>query len=170
MSRPAVPAALKRLLHEEAGYRCAIPTCRSTSVLEMAHIIPWEEVHAHTFDNMIVLCSMCHGLYDREKKIPRKSIENYKQNLAVVNGRYGDFERRVLEYFVDRGNLGQVALQLPFHQDLHLRNLVRDGYLQLLDRQRHVLSGYFEDGIEIYGLTPAGVSFVQRWAEAAPVD
>lgn len=170
MSRPAVPAALKRQLYEESGYRCAVPTCRSTSILEMAHIEPRADVQEDTFDNMIVLCSMCHGLYDREKKIPRKSIEAFKANLAVVNGRYSDYERRVLEYFADNGNAPSTGLMLTFHQEFHLRNLIRDGLLELTHRERHVMSGHFEDGIEIYALTSAGRGFVERWVAAATLD
>ncbi|TFD53004.1 HNH endonuclease, partial [Cryobacterium frigoriphilum] len=67
--RPDVPAALERQIKEEAGHRCAIPTCRGTSGLQMAHIVPWEVVREHTFENMILLCAVDHLRYDLEKSI-----------------------------------------------------------------------------------------------------
>lgn len=136
----------------------------------MAHIEPRADVQEDTFDNMIVLCAMCHGLYDREKKIPRKSMEAFKANLAVVNGRYSDYERRVLEYFADNGNEPTTGLMLTFHQEFHLRNLLRDGLLELIHEERHIKSGYYEDGIQVFALTESGQRFVARWVNAESVD
>ena len=98
MSRLAVPAALKRRLHEEAGYRCAVPTCRGTSSLQMEHIDEWSEVKEHKFENMIVLCANCHGRVT-SKEIHKDAVRNYKRNLAITNGRYSLFEMRLLEKY-----------------------------------------------------------------------
>jgi 5-methylcytosine-specific restriction endonuclease McrA len=43
----------------EAGYRCAI--CKETSGLEIDHIVEWAEVRKHEFNNIIVLCAVCHA-------------------------------------------------------------------------------------------------------------
>jgi 5-methylcytosine-specific restriction endonuclease McrA len=71
-NRPAIPAALKRQILVEAGHRCAIPVCRQVPV-EIAHIVPWEKVKEHTFDNLIVLCPTCHTRFDKGE-IDRKSM------------------------------------------------------------------------------------------------
>lgn len=170
MSRPHVPAALERRLKEEAGYRCAIPTCRNMVGIEMAHIVPRSIVKEDKFENMILLCATCHVAYDREKRIPRKSMEFFKANLAVVNGRYSDFEHRVMEHFADLENREGEILTIPFHHEIHLRNLLRDGLLTLVGRERHIMSGSYEDGLEFYSLTPAGRVFIHRWIEGEAVD
>src|SRR5438552_156432 len=95
--RPAIPRQLKRDVLVEAGYRCAIPTCRRPTV-EVAHISPWAKVKAHTFDNLIALCPTCHVRYDNGG-IDRRAMLQYKANLSVLSGRYGEVERRVLPHF-----------------------------------------------------------------------
>ena len=57
--RSPIPADLQRSLMIEAGYRCAI--CKETSGLQIDHIIEWSEVREHKFENMIVLCAICHA-------------------------------------------------------------------------------------------------------------
>ena len=92
--RPAIPAEMKRRVLMEAGHRCAIPACRTVPV-ELAHIEPWSEVGGHSFENLIALCPTCHTRYDGGG-IDRLSMRGYKANLAVISGRYGEMERRVL--------------------------------------------------------------------------
>lgn len=121
------PEWLKRALFEESGYRCAVPTCKTTTVLQMAHITPWSEVLVHEFENMIVLCSHCHGLFDVEKKIPERSIRNFKMNLAVVNGRYNDFERRMFDQWQEQGLDTPIRLEVGGSTTLNTRNVVGDG-------------------------------------------
>lgn len=187
------PAALKRLLEEEAGHRCAVPTCRTASVLEFAHITPWAEVRRHDFTNMIVLCSLCHGLYDRERKITRSSILAYKRNLAVLNGRYNDFERRMLEMFHERGLDSVIKLDFSDGVSLSVRNLVRDGLVEFTPDPSAV--SYARGGLDVvlpltfsnprlpkapvgertggtdqYTLTETGQQFVRQWFGAEPVE
>jgi predicted restriction endonuclease len=100
-NRPAIPAALVREVKMESGHRCAIPTCKQTPV-DLHHIVPWETCQEHEFDNLIALCPNCHRRADRD--IDRKSIKMYKHNLSIVNSRYGDYERRILQYFVDNSD------------------------------------------------------------------
>lgn len=84
----------------EAGHRCAIPTCRAVGPLQIEHINDWVRVQKHEFENMIVLCANCHGRKGNKRgQIDRKSLRQYKANLAIVNGRYGEVERRVLDHF-----------------------------------------------------------------------
>lgn len=79
-NRPAVPRQLARDLLVEAGHRCAIPTCRATT-LELAHITPWAKTRAHDFDNMIALCPNCHTRFDKGE-IDRLSMLQYKAELG----------------------------------------------------------------------------------------
>ena len=54
--------ALERALMIEAGYRCAIPTCRTVQPLQIEHIEDYSKVQKHEFANMLVLCANCHGM------------------------------------------------------------------------------------------------------------
>ncbi|HKQ08164.1 MAG TPA: HNH endonuclease signature motif containing protein [Blastocatellia bacterium] len=76
------PRPLERDVLVEAGHRCAIPTCRQIPV-EIAHIVPWARVKAHTFDNLIALCPTCHTRYDNGE-IDRRAMLQYKANLSVL--------------------------------------------------------------------------------------
>jgi hypothetical protein len=164
--RPAVPTALKRQLYEEAGYRCAVPTCKGTSALEMAHIEPWSVVQAHSFENMIVLCAVDHTRFDRGE-IPIQSIRVYKSNLGVINSRYGEFERRMLEYF---GTSGADYIDIPNGRPLDLFYLLRDGHL-VEERSR---GGVFMGNAPIaqnvrYQLTASGQQLVRDFMSATTI-
>jgi len=169
--RPLVPAELKRAVLVEAGHRCAIPTCRHTTV-EIAHIVPWSKVKEHTFDNLIALCPNCHHLYDQEKKIDRNAMRQYKASLALLHSRYGDFERRVLMYFAQGSE--RVSIALPGGMDVALMYLLHDGYLVYGETLRtranadHIFS-YDVVALQHYILTDLGRRFVTDWANANPL-
>lgn len=163
-NRPAIPRPMMRDVKTEAGHRCAIPTCRMTSGLEIHHIEDYSKVREHTFDNLILLCAVCHARATKGD-IDRKSMRAYKANLSVVNQRYGDLERRVLEMFATVPE-GEV-LQLPGGQDVHLWYLCRDG---LLEKDKDFRAPTMVvDGIpnvEYYRLTESGREFLEKWVDA----
>ncbi len=56
----------------------------------------------HKFENMIVLCANCHGRKvntSDPRHINRASLKRIKSNLTMLNGRYSDLERRIIEVF-----------------------------------------------------------------------
>ena len=57
-SRPPIPMEIQRALMVECGHRCCV--CGEHVSLERAHIMPWAATKDHSFDNLIVLCSLCH--------------------------------------------------------------------------------------------------------------
>ncbi|MFJ6896849.1 HNH endonuclease [Streptomyces hokutonensis] len=162
--RPAIPTALKRRVLMEAGHRCAIPTCRTVPV-ELAHITPYAEVRDHTFENLIALCPTCHTRFDRGD-IDRPSMRGYKANLAVVNGRYGETERRVLDLLA--ANPEATQLRLPGGWDLQLWYLLKDGLLAKLQVPSLRIEGIA--AAETYAVTEAGRAFLQHWVAADPVS
>lgn len=136
----------------------------------MAHIVPWVEVKEHTFENMIVLCSTDHFRYD-SKQIPRQSIEIYKANLSMLNGRYGEIERRMLEMFVEGKKLGTNRVELAPGMELHLMYLLRDGIVRNLSP--HAIDMWRETGASrpaIYQLTPKGEELIDRLSRGAMLD
>ncbi len=165
--RSAIPAKLKREVLMEAGYRCAIPTCRSTPT-ELAHIKPWTEVKKHAFDNLIALCPTCHARFD-SGQIDRLAMLQYKANLGLLNSRYGDTERRLLDYFALHSNTNEV--QLPGGMQVLLMFLIQDGFLDYGEtfRSRGTTDGFLEFDIpvlQVYQLTKTGRDFVKRWSTA----
>ena len=68
----------------EAGYRCAVPTCRNILALDMHHI--WEVGAGGGDDpgNLIALCPTCHALYHRGT-ISQDSIYAYKAMLVAIS-------------------------------------------------------------------------------------
>lgn len=161
MKRPRIPRELQRQVLLEAGHRCAIPTCRHPTV-DMAHIKPWAKVRTHAFGNLIALCPTCHRRHHRGE-IDSKALRQYKANLVLLNSRYSDLERRVLEYFADRRD--QKDIWLPGGLNLLLMYLIEDGFLNDTGENNGAILG----GIPIaerYELTTKGRAFVRNWVSA----
>lgn len=157
----------------ESGYRCAIPACGVTAPLHLDHIISWEAVRAHEFGNLIVLCANHHGLKESAtgpRSLDRKALQSIKHNLALVNGRYGDIERRVIDYFIE--NPGLCRVTLPGNFEVLLMRLIDDGILN--PPQPAGLSMALGDlqlkGADYYDLTDRGDEIVGRIREARSVD
>ena len=79
--RKLIPAAIQRDLMVECGHRCC--ACGETVSLEKAHIIPWAATKDHSFENLLVLCSVCHKL-SHDQKWDTKTLELYKKKPWVA--------------------------------------------------------------------------------------
>lgn len=150
----------------EAGHRCAIPTCKTVPV-EIAHIEPWSRVHRHTFDNLIALCPTCHTRYDK-LEIDRQSMLQYKANLMVLAGRYGDLERRVLRLFAETRDAEYI--DQPGGLKLFFLYLIEDGLLQFVGMSPWATQIQGVNTHERYQLTVKGREFIDRWLKARPLD
>lgn len=127
--RPPIPRPLRRAVEVEAGHRCAVPTCRQTSGLEIHHIDNWAKVNEHRLENLILLCAVCHSRATKGE-IDRLSMRAYKQNLLTISGRYGDLERRVLDYFVRHPSAETIVVDRS--HELLLMYLLEDGLLSMV--------------------------------------
>jgi hypothetical protein len=165
LRRPAIPRELERQVLLEAGHRCAIPTCRHKTT-EIAHIVPWNKVKEHTFENLIALCPNCHDQYDRNE-IDRKSMLQYKTNLFILNSRYGDLERRTLRLFAEQPNTTQI--KLPGGNYIFVMYLIEDGYLIHIGKSGEHEAEEFPN-YDIYELTAEGREFIGRWVSAAKFE
>jgi len=168
-NRPAIPRQLEREVLIESGHRCGIPTCHQVPV-EMAHIIPWEKVHEHSFENLIALCPTCHTRYDKGE-IDRKAMLQYKANLSVLNGRYGDLERRVLRYFAERIN--EDAIWLVGGLEILIMNLLKDDLIIDTGKTNGVSFGdddFMVDAGRLYQITAKGKEFIQHWLLAEELE
>ena len=123
--RPQIPADIRRRVLVEAGHRCAIPTCRYIEI-DIHHIIPWANCHAHEYDNLIALCPNCHRRADRGE-IDRKSLLLYKVNLRFVHDKYSQLEMDILFELSSMKNgegMPWLAYQLIFLKRLFDSNLI----------------------------------------------
>jgi HNH endonuclease len=81
--RQRLPLSTKTVVLAEAGYRCAVPSCREILALDMHHI--WEVAAGGGDDpaNLVALCLTCHGLYHRGT-ISSEAIHLYKSILVAI--------------------------------------------------------------------------------------
>lgn len=167
-----IPMPMQRKLKEEAGYRCAIPTCGQTAALEMAHIDPWSEVQEHTFDNIIVLCAICHTRYDRGE-IPKASMRQFKINLSLLTHRYNQMEYRALTFFASNPDEAVLVTALD---NFVFNGLIEDGHFQarmgggMVHIQEIAGREYEIPGYWIYALTDSGVDLVNSMIDASDID
>jgi hypothetical protein len=67
----------------EAGYRCAVPTCRQILALDLHHIYQVSENGSDEPSNLIALCPTCHALFHRGT-ISTDAIYFYKSMLVAI--------------------------------------------------------------------------------------
>jgi HNH endonuclease len=83
-SRRALPVATRRAVLAEAGYRCAVSTCRTILALDLHHIEDLQEGGGDEVSNLIALCPTCHTPYPRGT-ITRDAIRSWKGLLVALN-------------------------------------------------------------------------------------
>jgi len=143
-SRPAIPASIRREVEQEAGYRCAIPTCRDKGPFDFEHIDEWSKVKKHEFHNIILLCVSCHARVTRKgtsaAPISKDALRKYKRNLAIISGRYSLYEMRLLELFYGKATLDEEGIirtpsELTFFVNttdkIHVAGLLKDGFIEI---------------------------------------
>jgi hypothetical protein len=82
--RKNIPQNVAIRVLTEAGYRCAVPTCRATLAMDLHHI--WQVSAGGQNDpaNLIALCPYCHGLHHRGT-ISAEAIYVYKALLVSLS-------------------------------------------------------------------------------------
>src|SRR3954447_5183823 len=88
--RRRIPLDVRIAVLTEAGYRCAVPTCRGILALDMHHLWEVSAGGGDTPENLIALCPTDHALYHRGT-IHQDSIYAYKAMLVSM-GRAFDLE------------------------------------------------------------------------------
>jgi predicted restriction endonuclease len=82
--RKAVSNTVAVAVLTEAGYRCAVPTCRSILAIDLHHMEEVSEGGANAPGNLLALCPTCHALYHRGA-IQRESIYTWKSILVSLS-------------------------------------------------------------------------------------
>lgn len=83
MTRKSIPRANAIKVLTEAGYRCAVPTCRTILAIDLHHIIEVAKGGGNEPDNLIALCPNCHALYHRGV-IHSDSVHAWKMMLTSL--------------------------------------------------------------------------------------
>jgi hypothetical protein len=83
-ARQAIPQEIVLQVLTEAGYWCAVPTCRTILALDLHHIEEVAEGGGNDLGNLLALCPTCHALYTRHT-ISRDSIYAWKLILVSLN-------------------------------------------------------------------------------------
>ncbi len=81
MTRPEIPAEVKRAVRTESGDRCAV--CGSGADLEFATIRPWHESEDVSGENLICLCANCHS-GAQEQNWGEKTLREYKDKPWIA--------------------------------------------------------------------------------------
>jgi hypothetical protein len=81
--RKAIPMSVRGAVLTEAGYRCAVPTCRNILALDLHHIVEVAEGGSNELSNLLALCPTCHALYTRGT-ISCESIHAWKGLLVAL--------------------------------------------------------------------------------------
>lgn len=84
MARRSIPNNVAVAVLTEAGYRCAVPTCRNILAIDIHHIVEVAEGGGNEPGNLLPLCPTCHALYHRGE-ISRDSIFAWKAVLVSLS-------------------------------------------------------------------------------------
>jgi len=156
--RPSIPTEIKRRILIEAGYRCAVPTCRFP-IAENAHIVSWADSKNHSYENLIALCPNCHTMYD-SGKIDQTAIIAYKKKLMFLNEVYSRFELDVLDHL-------KAHKRALIPSELLVKRLLEEGIV--IHEEKIMIQG-FGDGEDILGifsvvLTEKGKQLLDDWSK-----
>ena len=100
----------------------------------------------------------------------RKLIKMYKHNLSIVNSRYGDYERRILQYFVENSDERFINLPKDKNTEILLMFLIRDKLLLPLPDRRPVKMSARGRATMWYELTQEGKRFISKWKVAEDIE
>lgn len=85
--RTPIPEDVRRSVLIEAGYRCAVPTCRALLILDLHHLIPVRDGGANESSNLLALCPTCHALHERGK-IDAEAVRAWKAMLVTLSAAF----------------------------------------------------------------------------------
>ena len=85
--RTPIPEDIRRAVLIEAGYRCAVPTCRALLVLDLHHLVPVRDGGENAAGNLLALCPTCHAMHERGKIDP-EAVRAWKAMLVSLNAAF----------------------------------------------------------------------------------
>ncbi len=119
----AVTPAQKRRIKEEAGFKCAVTNCNTTSPLDIHHIQYQENGGLDEDDNLLCLCKNCHGRV-HNGEIPDISIRTYKARVQRVSMDLDPHEIKYLEALLRNEQVDLDEETVDLARRLERRNLI----------------------------------------------
>src|SRR5579862_3222002 len=83
-TRTKISPSIAQAVLIEAGYRCAVPTCRATLAIDLHHLVQVSAGGGNHVSNLLALCPYCHGLHHRGT-IPAEALRVWKGLLVSLN-------------------------------------------------------------------------------------
>ena len=83
-SRKKIRTEVTHTVLTEAGYRCAVPTCRAILAIDLHHMVEVSDGGPDDAANLLALCPTCHSLFHRGT-ISRDSIYAWKSMLVSLS-------------------------------------------------------------------------------------
>ena len=121
--RKAIPAAVKRAVLQEAGFKCANPACQAILTLDVHHLHYVSDGGSNDPDNVLALCGHCHDLH-HAGHIPTEALRSWKMLLLSLNQ---GFDRRSLDLLLFLNHLDEPNYYVTPDALLEFASLVAAG-------------------------------------------
>lgn len=154
-TRTAIPKATAIQVLTEAGYRCAVPTCRQILAIDIHHMVEVSEGGGNDPQNLLPLCPTCHALHHRGT-IPSDAIYAWKATIVSLSQAFDTQAIDDLLFLADS--------QVVNH--LHLSGDGVAKFSRLIGAGLATFDVFMRNGpIVLYriGLTPKGAQLIQAW-------
>jgi HNH endonuclease len=153
-SRKAIPKETQLAVLTEAGWRCAVPTCRTILALDLHHLVEVSNKGGDDAANLLVLCPTCHALYHRGD-LAQESLYTYKAILISLSSA---FDVAAVDQLLFLDAVKDRPLQLQGQGVLSFMRLIAAGLARFQNTGRDM-------GVEFYtvGLTPKGQALIDAW-------
>jgi hypothetical protein len=140
----------------EAGYRCAVPTCRTILTIELHHIDPVREDGQNTPDNLIALCSNCHTMLEKGI-IAREAINVYKTMLVALSQA---FDKESISNLLFLKVIATDPLPISGDGVLKFSHLIASG---LVEFKPHTPVNVYPRTLFEVSVTPKGNRIIDAW-------
>ena len=158
--RTAIPEDIRRGVLIEAGYRCAVPTCRALLVLDLHHLIPVRDGGENAAGNLLALCPTCHAMHERGK-IDSEAIRAWKAMLVSLSAA---FDRDAIDSLLllrDLKNHGHESLAVSGDGIGRYASLIFSGFAEYQSKGG-LRGGLNEDWFEVR-ISEKGLRLVEAW-------
>ena len=158
MKRHPIPNDTVIAVLTEAGYRCAVPTCRSILALDIHHMEQVADGGGNGPGNLLPLCPTCHALYHRGD-IQRDSIYAWKAILVSLSHA---FDANTIDDLLFLSMPETQQLGVTADGVLRFSRLVASGLATFQCVMRNNTLDHYMAAYRVY-LTERGIQLVAAW-------
>jgi hypothetical protein len=155
VERKRISNRVKTQILTEAGYRCAVPTCRELLILDLHHIYHVSEGGKDEASNLIALCPTCHSYY-HAGHISREAIFAYKSMLVAINRA---FDLEAIDRLMFLAQIPKNFLVVSGDGVLHFDRLIAAGLASVTAKSNN-------NGLLVtytVNLSPKGKMLIEAW-------